>query len=79
MTQAEADQIAKAELNKAALDFITGDGVCAGRPDLMSGKVVKLDGLDKRFNGRYYVTGATHRYTPTRGYRTFFRVRRNAS
>jgi phage protein D len=77
-TQAEADQIAKAELNSVSLDFITGDCVCVGHPDLKAGKVVKLDGLDKQFSGRYYVIGVTHRYAAARGYRTLFKVRRNA-
>jgi phage protein D len=77
-TQAEADQMAKALLNRYSLNYITGDGVCLGRPDLSAGRVIKLDGIDKRFSGRYYVTGAIHHYTAESGYRTRFKARRNA-
>jgi phage protein D len=78
-TQSEADQIAKAQLNERALNFITGEGVCYGRTKLRAGIVIKIAGLDRRFNGLYYVTGAAHRYSQVQGYQTHFRVRRNAS
>ncbi len=78
MNQAEADQLAKARFNRDVLALITGDGVCRGRTDLRAGKVIQIDGIGKRFSGRYYVTAASHRYGP-RGYYTHFTVRRNAS
>jgi phage protein D len=77
LTQAEADQMAVARLNSDALELITGDGACAGRADLRPGKVVKIDGVGKRFGGQYYITAATHVYTPG-GYSTRFSFRRNA-
>jgi len=76
--QAEADQIAKAQLNDLALSLVEGDGTCLGRTDLRAGKVIKIDGVGRRFGGLYYVTDAIHRYTPVEGYRTGFTVRRNA-
>jgi phage protein D len=79
MTQAEADQVAKARLNELALLLVSGEGICLGRTDLRAGKVIKIDGVGKRFSGQYYVTAATHRYDPQDGYRTHFTVRRNAS
>jgi phage protein D len=79
MTQAEADQLAKARFNNVALALISGEGVCWGRTDLRPGKVIKIDGVGKRFSGRYYVTAVIHRYTPQRGYHTHFTVQRNAS
>jgi len=78
-TQAEADAIAKAALNDAALRLIVGEGLCYGRTDLRAGKVIKLDGIDERFNGLYYVTGTVHSFTLRNGYETHFNVRRNAS
>ncbi len=77
-TQAEADQLAKAHFNREVLGLITGEGVCRGRADLRAGKVIQIDGIGKRFSGRYYVTSASHRYGPP-GYFTYFTVRRNAS
>ena len=78
LTQAEADQMAVALLNRAALELVTGDAVCGGRADLWPGKVVKITGVGKRFGGQYYITAATHVYTPE-GYSTSFSFRRNAS
>lgn len=77
--QAEADQMAKARFNELILEFISGEGICRGRTDLKAGKVITIDGIGQRFGGQYYVTNAIHRYSPGRGYRTEFAVRRNAS
>ena len=79
MTQAEADQIATALLNRNSLLLIEGEGLCFGRTDLRAGKVIRIDGLGKRFSGQYYVTDAVHHYNVQDGYRTQFQVRRNAS
>jgi uncharacterized protein len=77
MTQAEADQRAKAKFNQSVLGLITGEGICRGRTDLRAGKVINLEGIGQRFSGPYYVTAASHRYTSS-GYYTHFTVRRNA-
>ena len=79
LTQAEADQLAKARFNKLALTLMTGEGVCWGRTDLRPGKVIKIDGLGRRFNGQYYVTATVHHYQTQSGYRTHFTVRRNGT
>jgi len=79
LSQAEADQIAKAKLNEMSLNLITGDGVCLGRTDLRSGTVIKIDGIGVRFSGQYYVTSAIHYFEPQRGYRTHFSVRRSGA
>ena len=78
-SQAEADQLARGRFNEMALSYITGEGLCVGRTDVRAGEVIKIEGLGRRFSGTYYVTSATHTYLPTRGYRTRFAVRRNAS
>jgi phage protein D len=77
-SKAEADQIAHGLFNRMALQLITGEGACDGRPDLRAGKVIGLRGLGKRFSGSYYVWRAIHRYTADRGYETRFQVRRTA-
>jgi uncharacterized protein len=79
MSQPEADQIAKARYNRAVLGFIHGEGVCYGRADLRGGKVVKIEGVGRRFSGNYFVTSAHHYYRPQRGYYTHLSMRRNAS
>jgi len=78
LTQAEADQLAKARFNRAALALVIGEGICRGRTDLHAGAVITIDGIGIRFSGDYYVTAASHRYGPS-GYYTHFTVRRNAS
>ena len=78
-SQAEADQMALGRLNEMALAYVGGEGLCQGRTDLRVGTVVKIDGLGQRFSGLFYVTATSHTYTPARGYRTGFSVRRNAT
>jgi phage protein D len=78
-SQAEADRIAQGEFQTMALAYISGEGSCVGRTDLRSGTVVQLEGFGDRFSGAYYLTSTTHRYTPQRGYLTYFTVRRNAT
>ena len=79
LSQQEADRMAFARLNAAALDFIRGDGRVRGRTDVRAGRVIRLEGLGTRFNGEYYVMSATHSYSRQSGYLTDFQVRRNAS
>ncbi len=77
--QAEADQLAKGWLKDMALSYITGEGISIGRTDLRAGTVVNIDGVGQRFSGLYYVTSATHTYSPRQGYRIAFSVKRSAS
>lgn len=78
-SQAEADNLASGLLNEMALRHVTGDGVCIGRTDLRPGRLVRIEGIGRRFSGLYYVTSTEHRYTRTRGYRTAFTVKRSAT
>lgn len=79
----EADAAAKSLLEDHALTYIVGEGQVKGDPKVVSGIVVTIDCEDKRFGGKYYLTGTTHRYThkasgPQGGYLTFIRFKRNA-
>jgi phage protein D len=75
----EAQAIAQGQLNRIALDYITGEGACQGTTQLRAGRMIQIEGIGKRFSGIYYVTATTHRYELGEGYRTEFSVRRNAS
>jgi phage protein D len=87
--QEEADTIAKALLEDLAMTYIVGDGQCKGHPKLKPGLTVTIEAGDKRFDGKYYITGCSHRYTHKSGgggsgggaggYLTLIRVRRNAA
>ena len=77
----EADNLAKSILNDRMMDFITGDAVCRGNPDLKPGIIVTINVQDKRFDGKYHVTSVRHRYIhagSSGGYRTEFKFRRDA-
>jgi phage protein D len=76
-SKSEADEIAKAELNKASDRFIEGDVNCIGIPQIRPGVCIELDKLGKRFSGKYFITEATHTVNNS-GYRTTFKVKRNA-
>ena len=77
-TQGEAEALAKAALNRAAMEYITGEGNSVGNPDIKAGTVVALQGLGQRFSGRYYVTACKHSLGGS-GYQTQFAVRRSAA
>jgi phage protein D len=77
-TQGAAEGLAKAALNRAAMEYITGEGSSVGDPAIKPGSVVELTGLGLRFSGRYYVTGCRH-ILGGRGYHTHFTVRRSAA
>ena len=79
LSQAEADQIAQAQLQRRALSYITGEGITVGRTDLRAGTVVGIEGVGRRFSGRYYLPSVEHTYSARVGYRTHFTVRRNAT
>ncbi len=75
-SQQEAKELAVAQLESRAMEFISGRGACIGDPRLKARTVIKLEGLGQRFSGEYYVTSATHTID-TGGYRTTFEVKRN--
>jgi phage protein D len=76
-SQAEATSMPRAELERRALEYITGHGSCIGKPELVSRTVVELKGLGQRLSGRYYVTSTTHSIDAN-GYRTEFEAKRDA-
>ncbi len=78
-SQAEAEQIAKAEFNRLNVQFINGDGETVGNMDIRAGTTIQLKGLGKRFSGLYYVKSSEHRISPDTGYVTKFNAVRNAS
>jgi phage protein D len=71
-TQAEADQLAQAVMDRAAGRFIEAEGLGTGNPLIAAGASVSVKGLGKRFDGTYFVTAATHTYSHTEGYSTRF-------
>ena len=72
-TQAEADALAQSLFNDVGSSFIQADGVCGGNPEVCAGAMVELQGLSRRFNGRYRISHALQRYD-SRGYSTRFTI-----
>jgi Bacteriophage probable baseplate hub protein len=73
----EAQRIARACYNWQQRDFVEAAGECVGIPAIRVGKTIKITEIGELFDGIYYVTSATHSVGPN-GYRTSFKVRRNA-
>lgn len=72
-----ANAIAQSRLNEASDTLIEGDGVCIGIPQIRPGVNIKLERMGKKFSGKYYVKETTHTIDNS-GYRTSFKVKRNA-
>ncbi len=80
-SQAEADQIALGRFNEMAMEYISGEGVCYGRPDLKAGTIVAIEGsaIGTKFSGLYYITSVKHLWNKDHGYQLHFTYKRNAN
>jgi phage protein D len=80
-SQEEADKLAKARLNELSMLFITGECELEGNPAIKAGTVVEFTDFGKKFDGKYYVTRATHDLRPGagpgKGYSTRFQFKRS--
>jgi phage protein D len=71
----EADDMAKAELERMGRNLITASGVIVGNPNLLPGMWIEIKNVGERFSRRYYfVTSVTNNYGAD-GYTTSFNVR----
>ena len=77
--QAEADQMALGRFNEMALAYISGEGICYGRPDLKAGTIVAIEGVGEKYSGLYYITSVKHIWNKESGYRLYFTYKRNAN
>lgn len=71
----DAEDIAKAIYNVMLKEFLTGEGECAGNPNIRAGKTVEIKGVGDRLSGTYYVVSTVHSISQGE-YVTTFRVRR---
>jgi len=79
-SQAEADAVARAALRERTLASQTVEGDTTGDPALHAGLLVQVTGAGGRFNGKYLVSGCTHRFESKGGaYRTRVRLARAGS
>lgn len=73
----DAGNLAKERYNQYLMKFMTGSGQCSGNPDIRLGKTIDIQGLGKRYSGKYYIHATTHRLDED-GYYTDFSVRKTA-
>src|SRR3954447_4538101 len=71
---AEANEIAKAALQRTADAHYEADGVAIGNPALKAGARVKIEGVGKNFGGEFIVSTSTHSYRGHSGYQTAFTI-----
>jgi phage protein D len=76
-SQAEADAAAAAVLQQRTARSTTVQGEGEGDPRIRPGTIVEVTGVGSRFEGKYLVTGATHRFERSGGYLTRFVVERS--
>lgn len=72
----DAERLATAKYNRILREFISGEGRCAGNPQLRAGKTVAIQGLGARFSGNYYLVSTSHSLKADQGYTTTFKVKR---
>jgi phage protein D len=77
LDDAEARDLAKADMLRRARGFVTLRGVTNGTPDMMVGSSVKLERVGPMFEGGgYRVIEVMHGYSLAHGYRTEFMAER---
>ena len=71
-SQSQATDVAKAEMNRLARQFMKGTGVMDGNDAVRANTVVELKGVSKGYNGKVYIISTRHIITANSGYLTEF-------
>ena len=74
---AEASKRAEVRMDAIKAHFGSMELMCIGIPELVPGRFVKLDKFASVVDGKYYITGITHRFDAD-GFRTMLRARRSS-
>lgn len=78
-SQAEAQALAKAMLERQARELVNGQGVCTGIPDIRAGATIRITGLGgEALDQTLRLTRVTHRLDAQSGYTTEFEGEANA-
>ena len=73
-TQKECTQLAQGRLDGIAMGLVSGVGTCLGIPELIPGRYIKIDGMDKTTNGTYFLSKVRHLFEMN-GYQTSFEIK----
>ena len=65
-----ANEVAKAEINRLARQFVRGTCVVDGDDQIFAGAIVEFEGLNAGYNGKWYVVSTRHSITLQAGYTT---------
>ncbi|MCB9764009.1 MAG: phage late control D family protein [Alphaproteobacteria bacterium] len=71
-SQAQADKLAKSEMNRLARQYCRGSASIQGNEQVRAGKVVNFDGLQQGVNGEVFVLSSRHIISERSGYTTEF-------
>lgn len=69
-SQSQANEVAKAEMNRLARQFAKGSCVVDGNDALRAGQLVNFQGLNMPHNGQFYIVSSRHTITAQGGYTT---------
>lgn len=73
-TQDIATAMAKAELNRIAMHYVTCTGGCIGLPDIEVGKWMKVEGMSDYVDSTYFIYKVSHAFDES-GYTTKFTLK----
>ena len=62
------------QLDRLALNYVSGSGLCLGLPELIPGRFITIEGLDGDTVGDYFITKVRHQFGSS-GYLTQFEVK----
>lgn len=69
----EAKQIAESMLLKKSMNYVSGDGMCVGIPEIIAGRYIKIKGMFGVKAKTFYITSTVHIFDST-GYTTSFKI-----
>jgi uncharacterized protein involved in type VI secretion and phage assembly len=70
----EANQLAKAALQRRAASYLEAEGTCIGNPLVKAGATIALQGLGQKLSGNYVVTSVTHVLRSPATFKTHFQI-----
>lgn len=76
--QSEANAWSRAAFRKKSSEFLQGDLLVSGNPNLITGKQIDLAGASDRLNGKYRIVQAQHLFDMANGYKTRLKITRSS-
>ena len=74
-SQDEAENLAKAQFFNKTRNFISGEGICIGKPEMKAGDMLDVQNMGENFSGMYHLARVTHAIDHN-GFRTHFAIER---